>query len=226
MLTSWLFFCLDPQSVLPLPQPSGSGGDLDVPDTGSDNTIEVAGNGGQDGQGGQSQRVEYTEYNNIGQNRQPVSPSGQVREPLVFLPVPDANGHRNPVLMLTPGGSPFGNDTGVPQEAQTRTAISWNPDSQSSAYILSCYPATQLNEKMFQVRNKRPHLAWRNTEVVWKAFIFFTVLVQVQLPSTATTVTLVGLTPGADYNVIVEALLGALRQKILEQVVTVGNTSR
>lgn len=195
-----------------------------MPDTGSDNRIEVPGTSGQ---GGQSQRMEYTEQNNIGQNRKPQSPGGQVREPLVFLPLPDANGHRNPVLMLnTPEGSPFGNDTSVPQEAQTRTAISWNPDSQSSAYILSCYPVTKLDEKMFQVRNERPHLVWRNTEVVWKAFIFLPVLVQVELPNTATTVTMVGLTPGADYNVIVEALLGALRQKILEQVVTVGNTSR
>uniref|UniRef100_H3CVR7 Fibronectin n=1 Tax=Tetraodon nigroviridis TaxID=99883 RepID=H3CVR7_TETNG len=185
----------DPQSVLPLPHPSGSGGGLDVPDTGSDNKFKVVGNSGQDGQGGQSQHVEYTEYNNIGQNRNPISPTGQ--EPLVFLPVPDANGNRRPVLMLNkPGGSPFGNDTSVPQEAQTRTAISWNPSSQSSAYILSCYPVTRLNEKMFQV----------------------------ELPNTATTATLVGLTPGADYNVIVEALLGALRQKILEQVVTAGTT--
>lgn len=159
LLPSSPFFCLDPQSVLPLPQPSGSGGGLDVPDTGSDNRIEVAGGSGQDGQGGHGQRVEYTVYNNIGQNRNPQSPHGQVREPLVILPVPDANGHRRPILMLNaPEGSPFGNDTGVPQEAQTRTAISWNPNSQSSAYILSCYPVTKLNEQMFQVRNKRPHL--------------------------------------------------------------------
>lgn len=189
-----------PESVLPLPLPhvpGGSGGNLDVPETDVDNRIHLVGNGGQDGSGGQSQHVEYTEYNNNGNNGQPQSPYGQFREPLVILPLPDAEGRRMPILkMNVPVGlSPF-NDSVVPQEAQTQTTLTWKPYSQSNAYLVSCYPVTNLNENMFQVR----------------------------LPGTATTATLIGLTPEANYNVIVEAVLGALKHKVLEQVVTAGNT--
>ncbi|XP_067441846.1 fibronectin 1b isoform X2 [Thunnus thynnus] len=187
-----------PESLLPLPLPPrhGSGdGRLDVPDI--DNTVQVVGNNGQDGHSGQSGHVEYTEYNNNGESGNPQSPYGQVREPLVFVPLPDAEGRRLPIVKLNvPIGVPFHNVTGVPQEVQTQTTLSWKPYSQSSAYLVSCSPITHTNEKMFQIR----------------------------LPGTATTATLIGLTPGANYNVLVEALKGALKHKILEQIITAGNT--
>lgn len=128
---------------------------MDVPESGSDNQINIVGNNGQDGRGGHNQHVEYTEQNNIGQNRNPQTPQGQFHEPLIFLPFPDLQGHRNPILKLNmPLGFTFDNDTGVPQEVQTRTTISWNPDTQSNAFVLSCYPITKLNEKKFQVSDK------------------------------------------------------------------------
>lgn len=120
-----------------------------MPEPGSDNNINVGGNTGQSGQG---QNVEYTEYNNIGQKPRPTD--SQVQEPLIFLPFPDAEGQRVPILKVNlPFGATY-NDTSLPQEAQTRTTISWKPNTQSNAYMVSCQPLTNLNEKMFEVRNE------------------------------------------------------------------------
>lgn len=162
----------EPDSLLPLPlpnRPGGSGGGLDVPETDLENTVQVAGNNDQEGHGGQSQTVEYTEYNNNNNNNgdnnkyngnggNPQYPYGQDRESLVFLPLPDAEGHRVPILKLNlPISSTFDNETDVPQEAQTKTSISWKPYRQSNAYMVSCYPLTHLDEKMFQVRKPCGH---------------------------------------------------------------------
>uniref|UniRef100_A0A8C7TCY8 Fibronectin n=1 Tax=Oncorhynchus mykiss TaxID=8022 RepID=A0A8C7TCY8_ONCMY len=165
----------------------------------------LVGTNGQDTLGQQGQHI-YTEYQSLGPNpngRDNQGPAIHHREPLVYIPVPGPDGQRVPLVRVSDGplsGLPFGfpeNETGfgVPQEAQTRTTISWQGVPQSSEYMVSCSPITNLEEKMFQMR----------------------------LPGTSTSATLIGLTSGASYNVIVEAMRGQGREKVLEEIVTAGN---
>uniref|UniRef100_A0AAQ4RHS7 Fibronectin n=1 Tax=Gasterosteus aculeatus aculeatus TaxID=481459 RepID=A0AAQ4RHS7_GASAC len=84
-----------------------------------------------------------------------------------------------------------------PQEAQTITTISWSGVPHTSEYEVSCNPITDLEERGFQMR----------------------------LPGTSNSATLIGLTSGASYNVVVEAMRGGAKEKVLEEVVTVGNPS-
>jgi len=49
---------------------------------------------------------------------------------------------------------------------------------------------------------------------------------QMRLPGTSTSATLIGLTSGASYNVLVESVNGDQKQKVLDDVVTVGNSGK
>lgn len=46
------------------------------------------------------------------------------------------------------------------------------------------------------------------------------------LPGSSTSATLIGLTSGASYKIIVESVNGENKEKVLEDVVTVGNTGK
>nr|XP_045004498.1 fibronectin isoform X12 [Jaculus jaculus] len=81
------------------------------------------------------------------------------------------------------------------QEALSQTTISWTPFQESSEYIISCQPVG-VDEEPLQFR----------------------------VPGTSNTATLTGLTRGATYNIIVEALKNQRRHKVREEVVTVGNS--
>lgn len=146
--------------VLPLPVPlrPSTPGTLDVPEP--DIVVNVVGPTVQPRPGEGGQGMEYTEYNN-----QPTLPhSGRQPNPyvpgmdqaLIYVPAPGPNGSRVPKVVHLSDRNIHGfffpeNKTGTPQEAQTQTSISWQPFKQSTAYIVTCQPVTQRNEKMFQV---------------------------------------------------------------------------
>ncbi|KAM9850866.1 fibronectin 1a [Aulostomus maculatus] len=186
---------------------------LDVPESFNDkifdsNYVHLAGTSGQNHPGQQGQHI-YTEYQNLGPNNGLHVPHGgpkegqrpTLREPLVYIPVAGPDGNRVPLVKVsdTPlPGLAFGfpdNETDLPQEAQTITTISWQPIPQTSEYEVSCNPITHLEERGFQMR----------------------------LPGTSDSATLIGLTSGASYNVVVEAMRGGAKERVLEEVVTVGN---
>ncbi|XP_041117617.1 fibronectin-like isoform X1 [Polyodon spathula] len=170
-----------------------------------DNVVQLTGTNGQERLGQQGQHI-YTEYQNLGKNRQ-LTP-GVPHSPDHPRHIPEGDGgvkiggqhpvHTTVQVTEAIGGSPFGipgNGTYSTQEAQSQTTISWRPLLQTSEYLISCNPLSP-NEDMYQVR----------------------------VPGTSTSATLTGLTAGASYNVIVEALNGAVKQKVFEELITVGNS--
>ncbi|KAM4626846.1 fibronectin isoform 2-T2 [Discoglossus pictus] len=94
------------------------------------------------------------------------------------------------------GFGPQHNESTIPgiQEVASQTTISWRPLLETTEYIISCHPVSHEESPL-----------------------------QFRVPGTSTSATLNGLTRGATYNIIVEALKGLDRHKILEELVTVSN---
>ncbi|XP_075173642.1 fibronectin isoform X5 [Anomaloglossus baeobatrachus] len=92
------------------------------------------------------------------------------------------------------GLGPQINETGV-QEVSSHTTISWRPLLETTEYVISCHPVGQ---------EEAP--------------------IEFRVPGTSTSARLNGLTQGITYNIIVEALKGLNRHKVLEELVTVSNT--
>lgn len=141
-----------------LPDPSRPRHDiLDVPEENDhfNNHVQMLGPNRHNTLGQQGQHI-YTEYQsyNLGNNGQH---HPNHREPLVYIPLPGADGQRVPVVKVNEGpepGFPFGglyNETNLPQESQTQTTIIWQPVPHTSEYVVSCSPITEINEKSFQV---------------------------------------------------------------------------
>ncbi|XP_040295628.1 fibronectin isoform X4 [Bufo bufo] len=93
------------------------------------------------------------------------------------------------------GLAPQINDTGV-QEVSSQTTISWRPLLETTEYVISCHPVGEEESLPIEFR----------------------------VPGTSTSARLNGLSRGVTYNIIVEALKGSDRHKVLEELVTVSNS--
>ncbi|XP_038276946.1 fibronectin isoform X5 [Dermochelys coriacea] len=202
-----------PQLVT-LPHPNQGGPEiLDVPSTvertpfftnrfDNGNGIQLPGTSGQQTLGNQGQQVFFEEH---GFRRTTVPTTATPIRHRPRLQTPDVDeeidlGNRYLVQredLVQPSFphslGPRHNDT-AGQEALSQTTISWRPLLESSEYVISCQPVGTDEEPL-----------------------------QFRVPGTSSSATLTGLTRGATYNIIVEALKDRRRHKVLEEVVTVGN---
>ncbi|KAM7153888.1 fibronectin isoform 3-T3 [Macrochelys suwanniensis] len=202
-----------PQLVT-LPHPNQGGPEiLDVPSTvertpyftnrfDNGNGIQLPGTSGQQTLGNQGQQVFFEEHG-FRRTTAPTTATPIRHRPRLQTPDVDEEidlGNRYPVqrvdLVQPSFPHPLGprrNDT-TGQEALSQTTISWRPLLESSEYVISCQPVGTDEEPL-----------------------------QFRVPGTSSSATLTGLTRGATYNIIVEALKDRRRHKVLEEVVTVGN---
>ncbi|XP_055967563.1 fibronectin isoform X3 [Sorex fumeus] len=79
-------------------------------------------------------------------------------------------------------------------EALSQTTLAWPPSVGTSEYIISCHPVGNDEESL-----------------------------QFRVPGTSTSATLTGLTRGATYNILVEAVQGQRKHRVREETITVGN---
>ncbi|KAM7153887.1 fibronectin isoform 2-T2 [Macrochelys suwanniensis] len=160
------------------------------------------GTSGQQTLGNQGQQVFFEEHG-FRRTTAPTTATPIRHRPRLQTPDVDEEidlGNRYPVqrvdLVQPSFPHPLGprrNDT-TGQEALSQTTISWRPLLESSEYVISCQPVGTDEEPL-----------------------------QFRVPGTSSSATLTGLTRGATYNIIVEALKDRRRHKVLEEVVTVGN---
>nr|XP_042715527.1 fibronectin isoform X2 [Chrysemys picta bellii] len=193
-----------PQLVT-LPHPNQGGPEiLDVPSTveRTGNGIQLPGTSGQQTLVNQGQQVFFEEHG-FRRTTAPTTATPIRHRPRLQTPDVDEEinlSNRYPVPRGDSVEQSFPhlpgsrrNDT-TGQEALSQTTISWRPLLESSEYVISCQPVG-TDEQPLQFR----------------------------VPGTSSSATLTGLTRGATYNIIVEALKDRRRHKVLEEVVTVGN---
>ncbi|XP_064371430.1 fibronectin isoform X5 [Dromaius novaehollandiae] len=163
------------------------------------NGIQLPGTSGHPQPGHQGQQVFFEEHGYrrpVPTTATPLRPGSRRQPPNVDETI-EIPGYQVPIVVepsYPHSRGPRRNDT-TGQEALSQTTISWRPLLESSEYIISCQPVSQDEDTL-----------------------------QFRVPGTSSSATLTGLTRGATYNIIVEALKDHRKQKVLEEVVTVGNT--